>query len=96
MVDDLYSDAEYRINQIGSGATLFVTALAVALIELELLPPEERTATSLVALAESIQTILGEQESVTAEARVYAQSLLDKLSDGIQQMGPLFPPGGDS
>ena len=96
MVDDLYDPTEYRLNQIASGVTLFVSSLALALVELELVHPEERTATSLIALAESIQTILGEQESVTAEAQVYAQSLLDKLSDGIQQMGPLFPPGGNS
>ena len=94
MVDDLYGSEEYRTNQIASGVTLFLTSLAMAVVELELVPPEERTATALVKLTESVCTVLGQREFVTAESRSYAQSLLSQLSEAIQEFRPLFPPGG--
>ena len=79
-----YDPEEYRLNQIASGVTLFITALADVLSRLDELPPDQRTSTALLSQLVSSSKILGEQEYVTEKSLEHALSFVAQVSVGVR------------
>ena len=91
MVNNLYDPNEAHINQVASGVSLFVSALAMTIAAVEDVPPEDRTRTALLEMLDTAHRMMldARRESVTAEAVAHSLTILQMVKEGVEQ-------GGDS
>ncbi len=88
MVDDLYDPQEAHINQIASGVSLFVSALAATLAAVEDVAPEDRTGPVWIGLLDTACRMMIDREDVTTEAASHALSILQMVKEGVDHATP--------